>query len=105
MKGETGNAARVAGAVYVRAEGVILRSIAGEALLVPIRKDLADMREVFTLNPIGVVIWQLLDGFLPLSGLLSAVLERYEVAEEQASADLVSFMEQLSARGLIERRV
>ena len=91
-------------ACYARAEGVILRSIAGEALLVPIRKDLADLREIFTLNPVGARIWGHLDGELTLGGVLAALLEQFEVSEAEARADLASFVAQLHEARLVDRR-
>lgn len=104
MCAEAGNIPWDGGAIYARAEGVILRSIAGESLLVPIRKDLADLREIFTLNTIGVRIWNLLDGVLPLDGVLAAILDRYEVPEPVARVDLATFIEQLRQARLIESR-
>lgn len=92
-------------AVYARAEGVILRSVAGEFLLVPIRSGLADLQAIFTLNPIGVAIWEHLDGVLTLDGVLAALLERYEVPAAIARADLASFIDRLGDERLIERRI
>jgi hypothetical protein len=91
-------------AVYARREGVVLREVAGEHILVPIRSDVADLRAIFALNRVGLRIWELLDGATSLDGILSELLERFDVAAEEASADLRSFVERLSAAGLVERR-
>jgi hypothetical protein len=90
--------------VYARREGVVLREVAGEHILVPIRRDVADLRAIFALNRVGLRIWELLDGVRSLEGILGELLERFEVTAEEASVDLRSFVERLSAAGLVERR-
>jgi hypothetical protein len=91
-------------AVYARREGVVLREVAGEHILVPIRRDVADLQAIFALNRVGLRIWELLDGVRSLDGILGELLERFDVAAEEASVDLRSFVERLSAAGLVERR-
>jgi hypothetical protein len=92
------------GAVYARREGVVLREVAGEHILVPIRRDVADLQAIFALKRVGLRIWELLDGVRSLDGILGELLERFDVAAEEASVDLRSFVERLSAAGLVERR-
>ena len=92
------------GAVYARREGVVLREVAGERLLVPIRKDVADLKAIFALNRVGLRIWELLDGERPLEGVLAGILERFDVPVAEAEADLVAFVGRLEAANLVERR-
>jgi hypothetical protein len=91
-------------AVYARREGVVLREVAGEHLLVPIRQQAADMRAIFAINRVGRFIWEQLDGAKGLDRILAEVLGRFDVPAEEASADLRSFVERLSGAGLVERR-
>jgi len=83
---------------------VLLRDVAGEHLLVPIRRNVADLQAIFALNGIGVYIWGLLDGQRSLHAVLAAVLERYDVSADEAAADLHAFVERLTKAGVIERR-
>jgi len=92
------------GAVYARREGVVLREVAGEHLLVPIRKDVADLKAIFALNGVGLRIWELLDGARALDGVLAELVERFDVPIEEASADLSAFVDRLLAAGLVERK-
>jgi hypothetical protein len=90
--------------VYVRREDVVLREVAGEHILVPIRSSAADMQAIFALNRTGLRIWQLLDGARRFDEVLAAMTDRYEVAVEEARADLGAFLAQLLAAALVERR-
>jgi hypothetical protein len=90
-------------AVYARREDVLLREVAGEHLLVPVRRNVADMQAVFAVNGIGAYIWELLDGERTMGAVLAAILDRFDVGAEEA-ADLNAFVERLSEAGIVERR-
>lgn len=90
--------------VYARKEGIVLREIAGEHLLVPIRHEVADMRAIFALNRVGLFIWERLDGERGLDRVLVQMLERFAVPPEEAAADLSAFVERLKGAGLVEKR-
>jgi hypothetical protein len=92
------------GAVFVRRPNVILREVAGERLLVPVRRDVADLRAIFIVTGIGAFIWELLDGHRSLGAVLEAVLDRYDVGVEQAQADVTSFVARLAEAGIAEQR-
>jgi hypothetical protein len=92
------------GAVYARREGVVLREVAGEHILVPIRRDVADLKSIFALNGVGLGIWELLDGVRALDGVLAELVERFDVPSDEAAADLLAFVGRLEAAGLVERR-
>lgn len=92
------------GGLYARRDDVVLREVAGEHILVPIRSGVADLQAIFALNPSGVRIWELLDGERTFEAVLTAMLERYDVAAEEARADLDTFLERMLEAGLVERR-
>jgi hypothetical protein len=92
------------GSVYARNADVILREVAGERLLVPIRSGLADLQAIFTLNSVGTCVWEQLDGTRPLEAVVEKVLERFEVSPGEARVDIALFVEQLLSAGLIEHR-
>jgi Coenzyme PQQ synthesis protein D (PqqD) len=94
----------VGGAVYARRDDVVLREVAGEQLLVPIRNDPDGMQAIFALTGTGVFVWGLLDGERPTGAILAAILERFDVTPEEAEADLNAFIERLTKAGLVERK-
>jgi hypothetical protein len=92
------------GAVYARRDGIVLREVAGEQILVPIKRNVAELKAIFALNGVGRCIWELLDGTRGTDVVLANLLERFEVSPEEASADLHAFVDRLMQAGLLERR-
>ncbi len=82
----------------------MLRQIADEHLLIPIRKDVALLQAIYTLVGIGARVWELLDGTRSLGEIRAAIVERFAVGEEAAWADLCAFVRRLEENGLVERR-
>jgi hypothetical protein len=93
-----------ASAVYGPRESIVVRRIAGEHLLVPIRGHVSQMKAIFALTGAGGRIWELLDGERALGDVRDALVERFEVGAEQAWAELCEFVEHLEESGLVERR-
>lgn len=88
--------------VYVKDPSIVYREIAGEAILVPIRRNVADMDSVYMLDSVGVDIWNLIDGKRTLPDILNALLGEYDVEAEVLSKDLAEFIEQLESTGVIK---
>jgi hypothetical protein len=85
-----------------RIQEVVVREIAGEVFLVPIRGRLADMDELFVMNSIGQFIWRRLDGNASAADLTEAVSASFEVQFDEAHSDVVAFIAELEAAGLLE---
>ncbi len=82
---------------YRQSPDMVFRQIADEYVLVPIRHDVADMEAVYTLGGVGARIWELLDGERDGEAILEQIVQEYDVAREEARADLVEFLEDLLA--------
>ena len=95
-------AAETAAAGPRRLDDVIVREIAGEIFLVPIRGRLADLQELFVLNPVGEWIWEHLDGAHPVSALAEGLAATFEVGKEEALADVEAFVGELDEAGLLQ---
>jgi len=54
-----------------------------------------------SLEEIGVFIWNQLDGQKNLQNVLDAILEEYDVNEDEARTDLLEFVAQMQASDLI----
>jgi hypothetical protein len=86
---------------YRRNADVVSRLVLGEALLVPIRGQLADLQRIFMLNPTAQYIWGQLDGERSLATICDSITAEYAVAPAQAEADLDELVAALAAAGLV----
>lgn len=86
---------------FERDRNVVYREIAGEAILVPIRKNVADTACVYMLNETSARIWDLLDGSHTLADIRDVLLAEYEVTAEQATADLLAVIDELNGIQLL----
>ncbi len=89
-------------AIYRHVPDIVLRRIADEAVLVPVRSNVGDLDSIFTLNQTAITIWTALDGTTPLHRVIDAVCEEYEIDRETAAADTREILAQLTEAGLIE---
>jgi hypothetical protein len=48
--------------IYKHDPNIVARMIGGEMILVPIRKNVGDMENIYTLNETAARIWELVDG-------------------------------------------
>ncbi len=81
---------------------IVSREIAGETILVPIKGKLADMQQIFSLNPVAAYIWRCLDEKSDRDAIAAELLDRFDVGREEAERDVRDFMEELLKAGLIE---
>lgn len=57
--------------------------------------------QVLSLNAVGSFIWQQIDGAHTVRDIVDVLCDEYEVARDQAEADVASFLDQLAEHGLI----
>ncbi len=55
----------------------------------------------YSLNPIAAEIWNLLEQPASVQDLVAGLRKRYAVSPEQCRADVLAFLEQLHANGMI----
>lgn len=70
----------------------IFRVIVDDAILVPIRKDVTDLNAIFTLNELGVFIWQQLEEPKTIEAIQSLILDEFDIDPETAQQDLLSYL-------------
>ncbi len=89
-----------ANAVVCRQEGVVLRQVAGEQLLVPTVTREVDLDSLFLLNATGVFVWEHLDGSQCVADLAGLVAKAFSISSETAKADVIHFLSSLLDRNL-----
>ena len=57
--------------------------------------------EVNVLNPVASLVWDAIDGRWTLAEILESVLRDYEVPREEATRDLLEFVNALQAQGMV----
>jgi hypothetical protein len=87
--------------IFKKKPEVISRSIAGETLLVPISGKLADMQNIYSLNPVAALIWMSLDGENSLSHIRNEIINNFEASEDLLEADIIEFIHSLLQEDLI----
>ena len=87
---------------YTKKADLVAREVAGETLVVPIRGRLADMDNIYALNPVAAHVWKLLDERCAIADIVSGVTAEFEVSAKDAEADARQFLEELLSAGLIE---
>lgn len=85
-----------------RTPDLIERRVADETFLLPVRGALANTVEMFALSEVGHFIWSQADGTKGVDDLVACVLQEFDVAEEQARAEVAEFIEKLQAYGLMK---
>ena len=77
-------------------EDVLFQEIQGEAVLLHLKTG-----DYFGLDRVGVRIWNLLQTHEALDRVLAAMLEIYDVGEEQCTRDLLDLVTRMEANGLV----
>ena len=88
---------------YERNPDYIFRRIVDELVLVPIRQDVADMDCIYTMNPVGALIWERLEGGATLAALQAAVVDQFAADPQVVAEDLLEFLAELEAAGAVWR--
>ena len=87
---------------FARSSNVVSRVIAGETLIVPVRRGVADLASLFSFNAVASTIWAALDKPCTADELVSAIAEAYEVSPEKAREDIQVFLDEAQTAGIIQ---
>jgi hypothetical protein len=88
---------------YQKDPDMVSREIAGEVILVPIRRNVGDLESVYTLNETAALAWTLFDGSHTVNQIQDQIISEYEVDEDEAEQDLNELIQQLEEIGAIAR--
>jgi hypothetical protein len=89
-------------AVYGVSDEVVAREIAGEIIIVPLGRGIADLEdELFTLNEMGRVIWQKLHGRRSLNEVIEDLKGEWQGDDGEIEADVLGFIAELTRRRIL----
>ena len=90
---------------FTKDSNLVTRRIAGETIIVPVRAHVANLDYVYTLNEVGTLIWELINGRTSVSEIVEAVCSQYDIAPKEAAKDVLDFLGSLEAASLIHPSV
>jgi hypothetical protein len=87
--------------LYVRSDAVVSRVIAGETLIVPLRKGVGDLASIYSLNEVASSIWQTIAKPRSKHEIIQIIEQDFEGQRQQVEHDVEVFLAEMSAAGLI----
>ncbi len=84
-------------------DGLKLKEIAGEYIVIPLGSLSEEMNVTITLNETGKDIWKFLEENKSEEEIVKLILEKYDVSEEKAQQDVQNFINQMIEKGFIEK--
>lgn len=87
---------------YKRDPDIISRRIDNEAILVPVKKNIADFEGIFTLNEVGAFVWDLIDPERDIESIKEKVLDEFDISSKEAGRDIAEFVKSLEKTGNIK---
>ena len=83
-------------------ENFVLRSVAGQSVVVAVAQASVDFNGMLTLNESGAILWRVLEKGCEKKDLVDALLAEYEVDEATAAQSVEKFLETLQTAGCVE---
>ena len=87
---------------FIKESEIVARNIAGQTIIVPVKGRVGDLDSIYTLNEMGTMIWDLIDGGRPAKEMVDAITEEYDVDAAEAEKDVFDFLGSLEEAGLIK---
>jgi hypothetical protein len=82
--------------------GFILRNLAGEYVVMPAGDNIGAFGGAILMNELSAFVWEQLKVSVSRDELLARILDRYEVEEKTAAADLDALLAEMKRMGIIE---
>jgi hypothetical protein len=82
--------------------GFIMRSLAGESIVIAVGEAEKDFGSVLKLNEAGIFLWKLMQKDSNIEILTTALQNEYDVVHEVAIADVERFIEKLKSINCID---
>lgn len=89
-------------AIYAKNPDFVQRDVAGECILVPLRRSLAESNSIYVLNDTGAAIWNRIDGKRSVAAIADEFIAEYDVTVEQFGRDLETLLADLLSIRAVE---
>jgi hypothetical protein len=88
--------------IYSKHPDYVQRDVAGECILVPIRRTLTEANSIYILNETGAALWNRIDGQRTSQDIVTDFCTEYEVATDQLVKDFTSLLDDLLSIRAVE---
>jgi hypothetical protein len=88
--------------IYSKHPDYVQRDVAGECILVPIRRTLTEANSIYILNETGAALWNRIDGQRTSQDIVTDFCTEYEVATDQLVKDFTSLLDDLLSIQAVE---
>lgn len=88
--------------IYTRHPDYVQRDVAGECILVPIRRTLTEANSIYVLNETGAALWNRIDGRRTAQDIMTDFCGEFEVATDQLAKDFTSLLDDLLSIRAVE---
>jgi len=89
-------------AIYTKHPDYVQRDVAGECLLVPIRRTLTEANSIYVLNETGAALWYRIDGQRTAQDIVTDFCNEYEIATDQLAKDFTLLLDDLLSIQAVE---
>jgi hypothetical protein len=86
---------------YVRSDSVVARVIAGETLIIPVRKGVGDLASIYSLNQVASAIWKAIAGPRTTNEIAKSIETEFAGSREQIERDIEVFLKEMQSAGLV----
>lgn len=83
-------------------EGLVIRKIANEHIIIPAGERVIDFNGLIRLNDTAVFLWNLLIKGCTTNELITGLTDEYEIDSETAADDIHSLLEKLKQNNFLE---
>lgn len=81
--------------LYAHKSQFAARTVGNEKVLVPLKKSIAQMNSMYTLNEVGAFIWDSIYEQTTSDELVSAIVDEFEIDSETARRDVAQFIQNM----------
>ncbi len=88
--------------IYSKNPDYVQRDVAGECILVPIRRTLTESNSIYVLNETGAALWNRIDGARSVQTIADEFVHEYDVSVERLRQDFETLLADLLSIHAIE---
>ena len=79
--------------IYKYKSNFASRKVGEELVLVPLKNNIANMKEIYTFNEVGAFIWENIDGRNDEASIINLITDEFSIDESTARKDFKDFIE------------